>query len=72
MIARLWDWFLSSNPATTITALAAVIAAFRVQSNHEHRKTMSEIKKVGVAVNGGLLARLDRIEAKLGIAEADQ
>lgn len=72
MLARLFEWFISSPPATIITAVGAIVAAFRVQSNHEHRKTLTAINSIGDQVNGKLLARIDRIEQALGIRESDQ
>lgn len=76
MLARLLEWFISSPPATIITAVGAIIAAFRVQSNYEHRKTLGAIKGVSDQVNGNgsgdLHARLDRIEKTLGIRISDE
>lgn len=71
MIARLFEWVTSSPPATMITALGVLVTALRIQSNREHRKTLAEIRGVGQQVNGGLLARIDRIEKALGIGGED-
>jgi hypothetical protein len=72
LLGKLFEWVVSSEPATIITAIAAIITAFRLQSNREHKKTMTEIKKVGAQTNGVLTDRLERIERALGISEADQ
>lgn len=82
MLARLFEWFISSPPATLLTAVGALIYAmrrFRKQSRGEHRSTLRAIDGVSTQLNGELhdrMARnekaLDRIEKALGISEADQ
>lgn len=82
MFARLFEWFISSPPATLLAAVGAIISAmalFRKQSHGEHRTTLKAINGVGEQVNGNLLERLNRIESRIerlidrhGISEADQ
>lgn len=74
MIQKLLEWFVSSPPATTITALAILVTALRVQSNREHKKTLNTILGIGTKVdgvgrqlNGDLLKRIVQIEKKLDI-----
>lgn len=54
-VAAVWHWFSQSTPEKLIVALGALMAAFRMQSHREHKKTTK-------ALNGNLLSRIERIE----------
>ncbi len=78
MIAALWEWFTTSSPAQTFTALSAVIVALRMQSNREHKQNSAKIDGISLQLNGELLKqlssiqnRISRIEHQLWISEAN-
>lgn len=66
---------LVAGLAGLITALAGLVVALRKQSQAEHRTgvahTLAAIQNVHEAVNGGLIARIARIESVLGIPAGD-
>lgn len=59
MLTIMWDWFLSSNPAQIISALAAIGGLYRVSSNREHRATLAHVKRIS--------RRLGRLEKAVGV-----